>query len=112
MARFASGKKAFGFCDICGFREKLRNMKRVVEKRKDTGLLACPSCWDKDHPQNMLGEYPVHDPQGLRVTRPDTSLAADSSASSSRAVQWGWNPVGSSNTFLELASHTVTVTVE
>ena len=69
MARFASGKKAFGFCDICGFREKLRNMKRVVEKRKDTGLLACPSCWDKDHPQNMLGEYPVHDPQGLRVTR-------------------------------------------
>jgi len=54
----------------------------------------------------------VHDPQGLRVTRPDTSLAADSSASSSRAVQWGWNPVGSSNTFLELASHPVTVTVE
>ena len=112
MARFASGKKAFGFCDICGFREKLRNMKKVMVKRKDTGLLACPSCWDKDHPQNFLGEYPVDDPQGLRVTRPDTSLSDNSRTTSSRAVQWGWNPVGSSNTFLELTSHTVTVTVE
>lgn len=112
MARFASGKKAFGFCDVCGFREKLRNMKKVMVKRKDTGLLACPSCWDKDHPQNFLGEYPVDDPQGLRVTRPDTSLSDNSRTTSSRAVQWGWNPVGSSNTFLELTSHTVTVTVE
>lgn len=87
MARFASGKKAFGFCDVCGFREKLRNMKKVMVKRKDTGLLACPSCWDKDHPQNFLGEYPVDDPQGLRVTRPDTSLSDNSRTTSSRAVQ-------------------------
>jgi len=113
MGNFAAGKKAFGFCDVCGFREKLQNMKKVVVKRKDTGLLACPSCWDKDHPQNMQGEYPVHDPEALRVSRPDTSLTDDSTLTSSRTIDWGWNPVGMGpNTKLTLTSAPVTITVE
>tara|TARA_R110002012_G_scaffold321876_1_gene552034 strand:+ start:914 stop:1255 length:342 start_codon:yes stop_codon:yes gene_type:complete len=113
MPKFAAGKKAFGFCDICGFREKIRDLKEVVVKRKDTGLLACPSCWDKDHPQNMQGEYPVMDAEALRKSRPDTSLTNDSSLTSSRTINWGWNPVGSgAQTKLTAAAGAVTVTVE
>ena len=113
MAKFAAGKKAFGFCDICGFRAKIRDMKAVIVKRQDTGLLACKSCWDKDHPQNMQGEYPVTDAEALRVSRPDQSLTADSSDTSSRAVDWGWSPVGSGpNMAMEVKTGTVTVTVE
>jgi ribosome-binding protein aMBF1 (putative translation factor) len=113
MKKFASGKKAFGFCDICGFRTKLRDMKEVIVKRQGTSLLACRSCWDKDHPQNMQGEYPVNDPQALRNPRPDQSLSADSSDTSSRAVDWGWRPVGSGpNMAMEVKTGTVTVTVE
>jgi len=113
MKKFATGKKAFGFCDICGFRTKLHKMKEVVVKRQGTNLLACPSCWDPDHPQNMQGEYPVNDPEALRNPRPDQSLSADSSDTSSRAVDWGWNPVGTGpNTLIEIKAGTVTVTVE
>jgi len=113
MRKFATGKKAFGFCDICGFRAKLRDMKEVVVKRQGTGLLACKSCWDPDHPQNFQGEYPVNDPEALRNPRPDQSLSADSADTSSRAVDWGWNPVGTgANTLIEIKAGTVTVTVE
>jgi len=113
MKKFATGKKAFGFCDICGFRTKLRDMKEVIVKRQGTSLLACNSCWDPDHPQNMQGEYPVNDPQALRNPRPDQSLSADSSDTSSRAVDWGWSPVGSGpNMVMEVKIGTVTVTVE
>ena len=113
MKKFATGKKAFGFCDICGFRTKLRDMKEVIVKRQGTSLLACNSCWDPDHPQNMQGEYPVNDPQALRNPRPDQSLSADSSDTSGRAVDWGWSPVGSGpNMAMEVKIGTVTVTVE
>jgi len=88
-------------------------MKEVVVKRQGTGLLACKSCWDLDHPQNFQGEYPVNDPEALRNPRPDQSLSADSSETSSRAVDWGWNPVGTGpNTLIEVKTSTVTVTVE
>jgi len=40
-------------------------------------------------------------------------LGADSSDTSSRAVDWGWNPVGSGpNMAIEIKAGTVTVTVE
>ena len=50
--------------------------------------MVCRECWEADHPQLMLGMYPVDDPQALRNPRPDRSYAA------SRDTQWGWNPVG------------------
>lgn len=71
--RFASGKKALGLCDICGFSYKLAELKNVFEKGKDTRLKACPTCWDSDHPQLRLGEYIVEDPQALRDPRPDSA---------------------------------------
>jgi len=71
--RFAAGKKARGICDICGQEFKLKTLKPVFRKHNNTGLLACRVCWDPDHPQLMLGELPVYDPQALRNPRPDNS---------------------------------------
>ena len=39
-----------------------------------TGLLTCPECWDPDQPQNLLGRWPVEDPQALRNPRPDSGI--------------------------------------
>ena len=94
--RFASGKRAIAYCDVCGFQYKLRELKDLVVKGKNTNIKACIECWNEDHPQLRLGELPVNDPQALRDPRPDQSLG-DSGNTSSRDIQWGWNPVGSGN---------------
>lgn len=89
--KFSSGKNSPAMCDICGFRYKLSELKNLVVKTKQTGLKACPECWDSDHPQLQLGMYPVSDPQAVREPRPDNSYYA---AEGSRVINWGWNPVG------------------
>ena len=94
--RFASGKRAIAYCDVCGFQYKLRELKDLVVKGKNTHINACIECWNGDHPQLKLGEFPVDDPQALRDPRPDQSLG-DSGNTSSRDIQWGWNPVGGGN---------------
>lgn len=71
MTRFASAKRAIAECDICGFQYKLEKLRNVYVKQRDTNLKACSTCWDKDHPQLMLGQYPVDDPQAIRNPRPD-----------------------------------------
>ena len=102
---FASGKKAFGFCDLCGFRTDLRDMKREVVKQRMTGMLLCRECWSPDHPQLMLGTFPIYDPQALRNPRPDTGYYVSGTTSDgslgggSRVIQWGWNPVGGGNSY-------------
>ena len=78
--RFASAKKALGVCDVCGFTYKLRELRNVVEKNRDTNIKACPECWDPDQPQLMLGSFPVDDPQALRDPRPDNNQYAASRA--------------------------------
>jgi hypothetical protein len=75
-AEFATGKKAFGFCDRCGFRCKLSRMKSETVRGLPVNNSVCPACWDKDHPQNFQGMYPVVDAQALESPRPDPSLAA------------------------------------
>jgi DNA-directed RNA polymerase subunit RPC12/RpoP len=103
--RFASGKNAISECDRCGQRFKLKVLKTEIIKTKNYNLLVCPECWDPDHPQLQLGMWPVDDPQALRNPRPDRSyvvsgLAADGySSGGSRIFQWGWNPVGGSESF-------------
>ncbi len=96
--RFANGKKAFGFCDVCGFRYKLKELRNIVTKGKDTNIKACRECWSGDHPQNKLGEFPVNDPQAIRNPRPDFA-----GYGSSRNIQWGWNPVGDGNNLYGLS---------
>ena len=70
MAAYAEGRKAFGFCDRCGFRCGLRNLKAETVNMVNTNLLVCPECWDPDQPQNMLGRVRADDPQALRNPRP------------------------------------------
>jgi hypothetical protein len=84
---FAVGKKAFGFCDRCGKREKLVKLKSESVAGRALSNRVCPECFDKDHPQNWQGRYPVYDPQALRNPRPDPALAE------SRDILWGWNPL-------------------
>jgi hypothetical protein len=60
----------------------------VFKKGRDTNIKACSECWDGDHPQLKLGEFPVNDPQALRDPRPDTTQYA-----ASRAVIEPANPV-------------------
>jgi hypothetical protein len=104
--RFANGAKSFGFCDRCGFRFDLKKLKNEVIKTKRTAIKSCPQCWSKDHPQLLLGTFPVSDPQAIRDPRPDTntwyasgSTATGSIGEGSRVIQWGWAPVGGSSSF-------------
>ena len=112
--RFASGKFAIAQCDRCDQRFKLNLLKREIIKGRNYDLLVCPECWDPDHPQLHLGEFPVDDPQALRNPRPDRSyvfsgtsglqteltgngpLGTGTVEAGSRIFQWGWNPVGGS----------------
>jgi hypothetical protein len=124
--KFASGKRAIAECDVCGQRYKLKQLRRLVIKTKETNILACPECWNPDHPQLQLGMYPVNDPQALRNPRPDNSyvqsgLGVDGfPGEGSRDIQWGWNPVGLYNplglsglvNMLEAQGEVGTVTVQ
>ena len=103
--RFSSGKNAVAMCDRCGQRYKLTELKKEVQKQRVFNLLVCPQCWDPDHPQLMLGTFPVDDPQAVRNPRTDTTYevsgpnSAGNLSGGSRDIQWGWNPVGGSSSF-------------
>lgn len=82
---FARGKYAFGFCDRCGFRYDLGELKFQIVKGRNINLRVCGECYDEDHPQLWLGTFPINDPQALKDPRPD--IAQDQS----RAL-FGWIP--------------------
>jgi len=106
--RFANGKNAIAECDRCGFRYKLRELKKLTIKTKQVSIKVCKTCWEQDHPQLQLGMYPVDDPQALREPRPDTSYYQSGYSGlqlttntdfgtvgeGSRIIQWGWAPIG------------------
>lgn len=101
-------------CDRCGQQYKLTDLKTEIIKGKVFNALVCPECWDPDHPQLHLGEFPVEDPQAVRNPRKDTSYyvsgtnAAGNLSGGSRDIQWGWNPVGGSRFFdIELTPNTL-----
>jgi hypothetical protein len=99
-SQFASGKHSISECDRCGFRYKLKQLRKITIKRTQTNILVCPTCWEKPHPQLFLGETPVNDPQAVRNPRPDTSYVVsgisinNDPSGGSRIFQWGWAPVG------------------
>jgi len=78
--RFASAQKALGICDVCGFQYPLRTLRSLIVKNRDTNDKACQECWEPDHPQLRLGEFPVDDPQAIRNPRPDSAEYAESRA--------------------------------
>lgn len=85
--KYAKGKLAFGFCDTCGQRYDLKDLKVQIVAGRATNIKNCIYCLDKDQPQYFLGRVPINDPQALQNPRPDTSQVE------SREL-WGWNPVG------------------
>jgi hypothetical protein len=103
--RFASAKNSIAQCDRCGFRFKLKQLRKLVVKTKINNILVCQECWDPDQPQLQLGMYPVDDPQAVRNPRRDTTYvtaglnAAGFPTGGSRDIQWGWNPVGGASFF-------------
>jgi len=98
--QFSSGKNSIAACDICGFRYKLTTLKELVIKTKKVNMLVCDECWSPDHPQLLLGTFPVQDPQAVRNPRPDklytvSGVTVDGTlGSGSRIYAWGWAPVG------------------
>jgi hypothetical protein len=98
--RFASGKIAIAECDRCGQQYRLKRLKTEIIKQRKYELLVCPTCWDPDQPQLMLGTFPVEDPQALRNPRKDTTYVTSgvnvngNPSGGSRDIQWGWYPVG------------------
>lgn len=103
--RFASGKIAIAECDRCGQQFRLKQLKTEIIKQRKYQLLVCPTCWDPDQPQLMLGTFPVEDPQALRNPRRDTTYVTSGVNSNgnlsggSRDIQWGWQPVGGAASF-------------
>lgn len=75
-SKFATGRYAWGMCDVCGIRCKHRDLKETTQAGRRTGLLSCPTCWDPDQPQNFLYLYVTTDAQAIRNARPDTGLGA------------------------------------
>lgn len=117
-SKYASDKNSIAECDRCGFRYKLRELRKLTIKTKQVSIKVCPTCWEPDQPQLSLGLYPVNDPQAVREPRPDTSywqsgltglqtsdipgplLDEDGyPAGGSRVFQWGWFPVGGASEF-------------
>lgn len=106
--RFSSAKNSIAECDRCGFRYKLKELKKLTIKTKQVSIKVCKTCWEQDHPQLQLGMYPVQDPQAVREPRKDNSyqqagytglqLTLDTDfgdpSGGSRIFQWGWYPVG------------------
>jgi hypothetical protein len=108
--RFSSGKNSIAECDRCGFRYKLKELKKLTIKTKQVTIKVCPTCWEPDQPQLQLGMYPVQDPQAVREPRRDNSYLQSGytglqltlntdfgdPSGGSRIFQWGWAPVGGS----------------
>ena len=106
--RFSSAKNSIAECDRCGFRYKLKDLKKLIIKTKQVTIKVCTTCWEPDQPQLRLGMYPVDDPQAVREPRPDNSYRQSGytglqlttntdfgdPSGGSRVFQWGWRPVG------------------
>ena len=126
---FASGRFAIAECDRCGFRFKLKQLKKLTIKTKNVSIKVCSECWEMDQPQLQLGMYPVNDPQAVREPRRDNSyyqsgntgldvfvnggigvLANGTPGGGSRVIQWGWSPVGMKYDFNETPNTLVATT--
>ncbi len=106
--RFSSARHSIAECDRCGFRYKLKDLKKLIIKTKQVTIKVCQTCWEPDQPQLQLGMYPVDDPQAVREPRPDNSYRQSGytglqlttntdfgdPSGGSRVFQWGWGPVG------------------
>lgn len=100
--RFASNKRAFGFCDRCGFRGPLRTFTYVYILGKQQNIRVCKECQDYRNGDNeaywwgiLGGQKAANDPQALRNPRPDANRNASCS-------DFAFNPVASLIAYTEL----------
>jgi hypothetical protein len=100
---YAKGSKAFGFCDLTGFRYPLNELVWEVRLGKRTGFRVGKDVVDPDQPQLYLGRVKIFDPQSLYQPRVDTAQAE------ANAI-WGWNPVWNPLQYAVGSVGTVTVT--
>jgi|TARA_R110000823_G_scaffold301433_1_gene422409 hypothetical protein len=100
---YASGKEAYGICDITGFRYNLREMKMTWD-----GLLVGSDQWSPKHPQIDRKSFPA-DPQSLKNARPDTS---DDNSKFLVYTNVGNGMLGSVLDTFEVASSVGEVTIE
>jgi hypothetical protein len=101
-SKFATGKYANGVCDVCGVTYRLLELRGTTIRGRRTNILACPICWDLDHPQNFLPDAIHVDAQALRNPRPETFYQ-------SRILRH-WLPVDALPLALALGSVEVTTT--
>ena len=104
MTEYTAGKKAFGFCDRCGFRYPLKELKVEYANDVRTGLKTCPICYDPDHPQLKVGKNKVEEAFALDHARPDANVEE------SRKI-FAWKPVGGANTQITVEHGVVSVTI-
>jgi len=73
----ATGRYSFGICDVCGFRYKLKELRK-----NSYGAMVCPMDWDgaydlANHPQNktpdVTDDITVKNPRG-RSPMPPTNV--------------------------------------
>ena len=74
MVKYAAGKRAIGYCDRCSWEYPLKSLKKERVNGEQQSLKVCPTCFDKDHPQNLIGKQNYEDSQALREPRVDTGL--------------------------------------
>ena len=127
--QFASGVHSIAECDRCGFRYKLKELKKLTIKTKNVSIKVCHECFEMDQPQLQLGMFPVFDPQAVREPRRDNSyyqsgntgldvnvnggtavLGYGTPSGGSRVIQWGWNPVGQKYDYNETPNNLVVQT--
>ena len=74
MSAFASGKHAFGFFDLTGFRYPLKDLVPQIVDGRPTGLLVGKDVNSPDQPQLKVWRIRMDDPHALRNPRPDQGL--------------------------------------
>ncbi len=69
---YASGKKSKAICDICGFECNYTELRDYIYDQRPNGLRVCPTCFDEDNPQLLVGTMPVPEAIALYRGRPDS----------------------------------------
>ena len=111
MSIYASGKYAFGYCDITGFRYKLSDLVPLIRDGRDTGLRVGYDQLDVDNPQYELGRMSITDPQALRNPRPPRALADSRKMFAIDPVGGGITELGSRTVGLDIHAEVGKVTV-
>jgi|MDTC01.3.fsa_nt_gb hypothetical protein len=82
MAKYASGRRAYGISDRSGFRYRYRDLRKEWN-----GAIVGFDEFEPKQPQ-LFPTRKVFDAQALRDARPETNLSIE------RSTQYGFNPVG------------------